>query len=71
MEKYLPGVFSAAGLIVPDPSIKPPPMPFTGEDAGIEECEVEYIVATASLTLVDWLGQRRNVATVAGARVRP
>ncbi|MCJ1273669.1 hypothetical protein MMC21_001462 [Puttea exsequens] len=61
MEDYLPGVFSAAGLIVPDPSIKPPPIPFIDADAGTEECDVEYIVTNASLSL--WPGVVGDVAS--------
>lgn len=34
------GVFSAAGLIVPEPSIMLPPIPFIDDDGG---CGAEYI----------------------------
>ena len=43
MERNLPGVFSAAGLMVPDPSIIPPPIPFIEDVAGIGGAE--YMVA--------------------------
>ncbi len=40
-KRVLPGVFNAAGLIVPEPSIMPPPMPlFIDVDTG---CEAEYM----------------------------
>ena len=40
----IPGVFRAAGLMVPEPSIKspPPPIPFTELDT---ECVVEYMTS--------------------------
>ena len=43
MERNLPGVFSAAGLMVPEPSIIPPPIPFIEDVAGIGGAE--YMVA--------------------------
>ena len=44
MERNLPGVFSAAGLMVPDPSmIPPPPIPFIDDVAGIGGAE--YMVS--------------------------
>ena len=43
MEGKLPGVFNAAGLIVPEPSIIPPPIPFIDDVAGIGGAE--YMVA--------------------------
>lgn len=56
VERYLPGVFnalfSAAGLIVPDPSISPPPIPFIEADAGMDWCDAEYMIAS----LTRWLG---------------
>ena len=37
----LPGVFNAAGLMVPEPSfIMPPPIPFIEDETG---CDVEYM----------------------------
>lgn len=42
VEVVIPGVFSAAGLMVPEPSsIMPLPMPFIEEETG---CEVEYMI---------------------------
>lgn len=39
----LPGVFNAAGLMVPDPSIMLPPIPFIDDDGG---SGAEYMVAS-------------------------
>lgn len=40
-KRVLPGVFNAAGLMVPEPSIMPPPMPlFIDVDTG---CVAEYM----------------------------
>lgn len=41
----VPGVFSAAGLMVPDPSIISALIPFIGVDTG---CEVEYMTSNYS-----------------------
>ena len=48
MERNLPGVFSAAGLMVPDPSINPPPIPFIDDVAGIGGAE--YMVGSSAWT---------------------
>ena len=39
MERNLPGVFNAAGLMVPDPSISAAPIPFIDDVAGIGGAE--------------------------------
>ena len=44
MERNLPGVFSAAGLMVPDPSMIPPPIPFIDDVAGIGGAEYMVVL---------------------------
>ena len=66
MERNVPGVFKAAGLIVPDPSISPPPIPFIDVEAG---SGVEYMVASVSALLVcrtDRAGARKRTKQVDG-----
>ena len=47
MERNLPGVFRAAGLIVPEPSTMLPPMPFIEVEVGKDEV-VEYMTTRVS-----------------------
>ena len=47
-EGNLPGVFNAAGLMVPEPSTMLPPIPFIEVEAGIEEV-VEYMALNQHL----------------------
>ena len=72
VEKYLPGVFnalfSAAGLIVPDPSISPPPIPFIEADAGMDGCDVVYMDASLTYGLGWWRSRRPCRTDRAGTR---
>ena len=47
MERNLPGVFNAAGLMVPEPSTMLPPIPFIEVEAGMEEV-VEYMAVESA-----------------------
>jgi len=65
MEELLPGVFNAAGLMVPS-TIPPPPMPFIDDVAG---AAAEYMVASLS-NPQPWPRPSRRT-NGAGARWRP
>ena len=61
MERNLPGVFNAAGLMVPDPSISAAPIPFIDDVAGIGGAE--YMVSGGRKLVVAY-----NVAPTAPVR---
>ena len=66
MDRALPGVFNAAGLMVPEPSIMPPPIPlFIDVDTG---CEAEYMTTNGLGSVTVAKGRRTDLA---GARKRP
>lgn len=64
MERNLPGVFSAAGLMVPDPSIMLPPIPFMVVDGGID---VEYMAGRWNVCVGEVV--RPRLVSLAAARV--
>ena len=49
MERNLPGVLRAAGLMVPEPSTMLPLIPFIEVEAGMEEV-VEYMAEASAIS---------------------